>query len=161
VSHATTSLRADDVPWHRGWRPFVLSGICLAGIGVSIYLVIVHYEPGALICSNSGVVNCSKVLSSPSSVIFDIPVAVLGLAYFVGMTAICSPIVWRYGAAWLAWGRIAAAVAGIAMVLYLIAQEGLVLHTICLWCTGVHVLTFAMFLIIITGWEDTGYAQAR
>jgi uncharacterized membrane protein len=36
-----------------------------------------------------------------------------------------------------------------------------VLHTICLWCTVVHVLTFAMFLIIITGWEDTGYAQSR
>jgi uncharacterized membrane protein len=47
------------------------------------------------------------------------------------------------------------------MVVYLVYQEALVLHTICLWCTGVHVLTFAMFLIIITGWEDTGYAQSR
>jgi uncharacterized membrane protein len=56
---------------------------------------------------------------------------------------------------------VAAAVAGIGTVVYLIYQEALVLHTICLWCTGVHVLTFAMFLIILSGWEDTGYAQLR
>jgi uncharacterized membrane protein len=73
---------------------------------------------------------------------------------------ICLPVAWRSNAAWLAWGRIAAAIVGIGMVVYLIAQEALVLRTICLWCTGVHVLTFAMFLIIITGWEDTGYAQS-
>jgi hypothetical protein len=35
------------------------------------------------------------------------------------------------------------------------------MHTICPWFTGVHVLTFAMFLVVITGWEDTGYAQSR
>jgi uncharacterized membrane protein len=46
------------------------------------------------------------------------------------------------------------------MVIYLISQEALVLHVICLWCTGVHVLTFVLFLLVITGWEDTGYAQS-
>ncbi len=142
------------------WRPAALGGICLAGIAISIYLLIVHYEPTALVCSNSGLVNCSKVLTSPSSVIFGIPVPIFGLLFFVGMAVICLPVAWRSNAAWLAWGRIAAAIVGIGMVVYLIAQEALVLRTICLWCTGVHVLTFAMFLIIITGWEDTGYAQS-
>jgi uncharacterized membrane protein len=143
------------------WRPLVLSAICLAGVGISIYLLIVHYDRGALICNTSGVVNCSKVLTSPSSVIFGIPVPIFGLLYFIGMGAICLPFAWRSEWAWLAWGRLAGAVAGIGMVVYLIYQEALVLHTICLWCTGVHVLTFAMFLIILTGWEDTGYARSR
>ena len=154
-------LRAGDILKGRPWRPAAIGAICLAGVAISIYLLIVHYEPSALICSNSGVVNCSKVLTSPSSVIFGVPVPIFGLLFFVGMGAICLPFAWRSDAAWLAWGRIAAAVAGIGMVIYLVAQEALVLHTICLWCTAVHVLTFAMFLIIITGWEDTGFAQSR
>ena len=145
----------------RLWRPLVLGAICLAGIGISIYLLIVHYEPGALICNTGGVVNCSKVLTSSSSVIFGIPVPYFGLAFFVAMGASCLPAAWSSEAAWIAWGRVGAAVAGIGMVVYLVYQEALVLHTICLWCTGVHVLTFAMFLIIVTGWYDTGYAQAR
>ena len=158
---AETRSRVGDIVQGRPWRPLVIGAICLAGIAISIYLLIVHYEPGALICSNSGAVNCFKVLTSPSSVIFEVPVPVFGMIFFIGMGAICLPFAWRFDAAWLAWGRIAAAVAGIGMVVYLVYQEALVLHTICLWCTGVHVLTFAMFLIIITGWEDTGYAQSR
>ncbi len=153
-------LRAGDILRGRPWRPFAIGGICVAGFAISIYLLIVHYQPGALICTNSGVVNCSKVLTSPSSVIFGIPVPIFGLVFFLGMGVICLPVAWRVEASWLAWGRIAAAIVGIGMVIYFVAQEALVLHTICLWCTGVHVLTFAIFLIIITGWEDTGYAQS-
>jgi uncharacterized membrane protein len=100
------------------------------------------------------------VLKSPSSVIFGVPVPYFGLAYFVGMGVICLPAAWRSEAAWLAWGRLAAAVAGIGMVVYLVYQEAIVLHEICLWCTGVHVLTFAMFIIIISGWQETGYDEA-
>ena len=158
---AANRLRAGDVLQGRPWQPLAIGGICLAGIAISIYLLIVHYEPGALICSNTGVVNCSKVLTSSSSVMFGIPVPIFGLLFFVGMGLICLPVAWRFDASWLAWGRTAGAVAGIGMVIYLVAQEALVLHTICLWCTVVHVLTFAMFLIIITGWDDTGYAQSR
>jgi uncharacterized membrane protein len=153
--------RAGGVVQGRPWRPLATGAICLVGIAISIYLLIVHYDQGALICSNSGTVNCFKVLTSPSSVIFGVPVPIFGMVFFIGMGVICLPFAWRFDAAWLAWGRIAAAVAGIGMVVYLVYQEALVLHTICLWCTGVHVLTFAMFLIIITGWEDTGYARSR
>jgi uncharacterized membrane protein len=161
VSRLTTGLRAGSELDRRFWRPLAIGAICLAGIAISIYLLIVHYDKGALVCSDTGAVNCSKVLTSPQSVIFGIPVPIFGLLFFVGMAAICIPAAWRSRAAWLAWGRVGAAVVGMAMVIYLIAQEGLVLHTICLWCTGVHVLTFAMFLVIITGWEETGYAQSR
>jgi uncharacterized membrane protein len=102
------------------------------------------------------------VLTSPSSVILGIPVPIFGVLYFIAMAAVCIPsAAWRSEAPWLAWGRIAAVVVGMGMVIWLVGQEALVLHAICLWCTGVHILTFIMFLIVITGWEDTGYAQAR
>ena len=131
VATPVRSRESLDSP--RLWRPFATGGISLAGIGISIYLLIVHYEPQALVCSTSGIVNCEKVLTSPQSVILGIPVPMFGIAFFVAI---------------------------LAMVVYLISQEALTLHAICLWCTSVHVLTFALFLIVITGWEDTGYAQS-
>ena len=144
----------------RLWRPAATGAISLAGIGISIYLLIVHYQPSALVCSTNGVVDCEKVLTSPQSVIFGIPVPVYGLAFFVAMTALSLPAAWRSRSRWLARARLAAVVVGIGMVIYLISQEALTLHAICLWCTSVHVLTFALFLIVITGWDDTGYAQS-
>ena len=161
MTDVAATVRSDDVfERHRLWRPVATGVISLAGIGISIYLLIVHYEPQALVCARSGVVNCEKVLTSPQSVIFGIPVPIFGLAFFAGMTVLSLPAAWRSTSAWLARGRVAAVVVGMGMVLYLISQEALTLHAICLWCTSVHVLTFAMFLIVITGWEDTGYAQS-
>ena len=83
--------RFEEPAPRRAWRPLALGAICLAGIGVSIYLLIVHYEPRALICGQAGVVDCQQVLTSPSSVIFHIPVPYFGLVYFVAMGAICLP----------------------------------------------------------------------
>ncbi len=100
------------------------------------------------------------MLTSPQSVIFGIPVPIYGLAFFVAMTALSLPAAWRSRSPWLARARLAAVVVGIGTVIYLISQEALTLHAICLWCTSVHVLTFALFLIVITGWDDTGYAQS-
>jgi uncharacterized membrane protein len=35
-------------------------------------------------------------------------------------------------------------------VLWLIAAELLIIKSICLWCTGVHVVTFVLFVITLT-----------
>lgn len=163
MSRASTASRSKALEFRapREWRPAVLGAICLAGVAISVYLTIVHYEPQALICGKAGAINCEKVLTSPSSVVFGIPVPFFGLAYFIGMGLLNLPAAWRSDAPVWAYARVAGAVAGIGMVVYLIYQEALVLHTICLWCTGVHILTFAMFLIIVASWYETGYAQAR
>jgi len=155
-----TTLEPDTYQ-RRLWRPLATGLISIAGFGVSIYLLIVHYQPRVLVCNTSGVVNCEKVLTSPQSVIFGIPVPVFGLAFFLAMGLMSLPAAWRSTSPLLAWGRMAAVVVGMGMVIYLISQEALTLHAICLWCTSVHVMTFALFLIVITGWDDTGYAQSR
>jgi len=160
MSRLMAGPRSEAATQLRLWRPLATGLISVAGLGVSIYLLIVHYQPTALVCNKSSVVNCEKVLTSPQSVIFGIPVPVLGLAFFVGMIVMSLPAMWRSRSAWVARGRIASVIVGMGMVIYLISQEALTLHAICLWCTSVHVLTFALFLIVITGWEDTGYAQS-
>jgi hypothetical protein len=36
------------------------------------------------------------------------------------------------------------------MIIYLISAEFFVIKAICLWCSGVHVITFFLFVIIVT-----------
>jgi hypothetical protein len=43
-----------------------------------------------------------------------------------------------------------------AFVLYLVYAEIVLLHTLCEWCTVVHVLTFATFLLALQRWQQRG-----
>jgi uncharacterized membrane protein len=36
------------------------------------------------------------------------------------------------------------------MVVYLVTTALFTIKKICLWCTGVHVVTFALFVIVVT-----------
>jgi uncharacterized membrane protein len=130
------------------WVAFVLA---LAGLGISIYLTIAHFVgTQALACSDQGVVNCAKVTTSAQSRFVGIPVAVLGLVYYVAMTLLNVPSAWRARDRRVHIVRLAAAVVGICFALYLVAAELLIIGNICLWCTAVHVVTFVLFVVIVT-----------
>lgn len=137
-----------DVP--RWAAPLTLS-ISAAGLGASAYLTWSHYAaPTALSCPDTGAINCVKVTTSAQSMVFGtIPVAVLGLAFFTAMIALCLPVAWRARSPWVSRARVVAAIAGIGWVLYLVGVELLAVHAICLWCTGVHVLAFALFVAVV------------
>jgi uncharacterized membrane protein len=131
--------------WLR-WTTFVLA---LAGLGVSIYLTYAHYTESALAgCTETtGVVNCGKVTTSAESVVFGIPVAVLGLAFYVFVVAIMSPWAWRARRREVGLLRMASLVAGIGFVMYLLYAELFDIGSICLYCTSVHVITFVLFVL--------------
>ena len=134
------------------WRPAVTVILCAIGLGLSIYTLWVHYHPSALSCPlASGSIDCRAVLTSAQSVIFGIPVPVFGLVFFLGLGALCLPDAWRSTAAWIHWLRLIGVIAGIGTVVYLVSTELFTVKKICLWCTGVHVVTFALFVIVITG----------
>ena len=136
-----------DPPWIR-WGALLLS---VAGFGVSVYLTIAHYTSSAILaCSESGLVNCGKVTTSPESNVFGIfPVAVLGLAFFVFMLAINSPWAWRSRQPLIPMARLASVLVGIVFVLYLVYTELFTLNAICLYCTAVHIITFLLFALIM------------
>jgi uncharacterized membrane protein len=130
--------------------------LSLLGLGVSTYLTITHYDTGVpLACSDNGVINCALVTSSPESMVtvwpgkLAVPVAVLGLAFFVFMVVANSPWAWRSRYPQVAMVRLASVVVGIGFVLYLVYTELFTLDHICLWCTSVHVLTFLLFVLIL------------
>jgi uncharacterized membrane protein len=126
--------------------------LCLAGLGVSTYLTIAHYNAKLLLaCPETGIVNCAKVTESPQSAILGVPVALLGLLYFVAIAPLHLPAAWRSDSSLLRRARVGAAVAGILMVLYLVYTELFTLDALCLWCTAVHVVTFLLFVVTLVG----------
>jgi uncharacterized membrane protein len=145
------------------WQPAVTLLLAAFGLGVSVYLTITHFDKVALVCSDNGAINCAKVTTSPQSVILGIPVAMLGLAYFVPMLLLCLPAAWRSADRRVHLARLGLAIIGVGMILYLLVAELFIIKAICLWCSSVHVVTFLLFVIIVTASPSvlsTGYALA-
>jgi uncharacterized membrane protein len=132
------------------WQPLTTLLLSLFGFGVSIYLTITHFSPHALVCVSNSTFNCEKVTTSPQSEVFGIPVAILGLLYFVPMIALCSPMAWRSTDRRIHLARLALSIVGVGMILYLIIAELFIIKAICLWCSSVHIVTFILFVIIVT-----------
>lgn len=133
------------------WRPWAAFALCLVGLGVSVYLTIAHFSSASILsCSDQGVVNCAKVTTSAESEVFGhLPVAVLGLAFFVVMAVLDAPMMWRVKDRRVHLLRLAATVVGMGFVLYLLAAELVIIGNICLWCTSVHVVTFLLFILTV------------
>jgi uncharacterized membrane protein len=124
---------------------FVLS---LIGLGLSTYLTITHFRPAVLFCTENGVFNCSLVTNSGESRFVGIPVAFLGLGTYVVMTVLNSPWVWRAQNYWIHVARYVLSIVSMCFVLWLLTAELLIIKSLCLYCTGVHIVTFALFIVL-------------
>lgn len=123
--------------------------LCLAGLGVATYLTIEHFNTSlTLACPDTGRINCQKVTTSQYSHVLGIPVAVLGLVYFVVALPLFTPQAWRSTSPLVRLARFGWVGAGMLMVLYLVWAEFFGVSAICLWCTSVHVVTFLLFCLV-------------
>jgi len=131
----------------RAKSQFFILACSLVGAGIAVYLTSVHYELAPLACSESGFVNCAHVLSSPYSVVpgTSIPISIPGLVWNLVMAALAIMGL-RLQAGWLRLAQFAWSLAGLLTVLYLVYVEIVLLHTLCAWCTAIHVLILLMFL---------------
>lgn len=115
----------------------------VAGLGISIYLTVVHYAGVPLACPLNGTINCEAVLSSRYGVIAGtgVPTSAAGILWFA-----VSMLLWARpaGRIQLAWS-----VAGLATILSLIFVEIVLVGAICAWCTAAHVLVLVIFLIAL------------
>ena len=133
------------------WQQVSTLVLSAGGLGVSLYLTVAHYTTSVtLACPDTGVVNCEKVTTSPQSMLFGtVPVALLGLLFYLFMAAVNSPWAWRANWPALRWARLGSLIAGVAFVLYLIYTELFTLNAICLWCTSIHVITILLFALVV------------
>jgi len=139
---------------------FVLS---LIGLGLSAYLTYEHFQPVFHGCAfSSGVINCQKVTTSAESHILGIPIAILGLANYVVMVILNSPWAWRARARWVHVARFVLGIASMCFVLWLIYAEVEIIGAICLYCTGVHIVTFALLIVLtIVCPAQLGWSKSR
>jgi uncharacterized membrane protein len=158
VAVATPQETVTPTPAWLQWTTWVLS---LGGLGVSTYLTIAHFNTSvSLACPATSTINCEKVTTSPQSYAFGIPVAVLGLAFYLFLAVANSPWAWRVTWPPLRWARLGSVVVGILFALYLIYSELFTIGAICLWCTSVHVITFCLFALIVFS-AAAGYGTAK
>ena len=133
------------------WLQIVTLVLALGGLGVSIYETWAHYNGSQLFaCNGNGAENCTAVITSPQSMVFGvIPVAILGLAFYVFVVAIMSPWAWRTQRREVHLLRLASMAVGMGFVMYLIYAELYQIGSWCLYCTVVHIITFLLFCITV------------
>jgi len=145
------------------WLQVVTLVLALGGLGVSIYETWAHYNGSRLFaCNGNGAENCTAVITSPQSMVFGvIPVAILGLAFYVFVVAIMSPWAWRMQRREVHLLRLASLTVGMGFVMYLIYAELYQIGSWCLYCTIVHIITFLLFCITVVSAAIWGIPAPR
>jgi uncharacterized membrane protein len=132
-----------------GWMQVSALVLCVLGLLDSAYQTYTHFTGTGLAgCSAAGD-PCVLVQNSSYAYVAGIPVAVLGVAFYAFMVAICSPAAWRSGLTAIRWVRLASVVTGMIFVLYLVYAELIGVGRICPYCTSVHIITFLLFTLIV------------
>ncbi len=141
--------------WTGPGRPgaWLLVAFATAGFGVAVYLTAVHYAHVPLACSDTGLVNCARVVTSQFSVVpgTNLPITVPGMGFFLVSFGLAwgqlrRPYRFSLRQAHFAWTCL-----GLLTVFYLVFVELVELHNICLWCTSVHALI--VLTLITTAWR--------
>jgi uncharacterized membrane protein len=133
------------------WLQVTSMVLAVIGLAISAYETYAHFNGNHLAgCpTGGGTFNCAAVITSSQSMVFGvIPVAILGLAFYVVAVPLFSPWGWRLERRAVHQLRLASAIAGMGFVMYLIYAE-LQIGSICEYCTGVHVVTFLLFCITV------------
>jgi uncharacterized membrane protein len=150
VASADTRVEAgagSTVPRSLVWASFV---VAVLGLADAVYLA---YEHGSgshsLACPDTGRINCAKVTTSSYSELHGIPVAYLGVAFFVLLVVVMSPWVWAMESPLVRLARMVLVVGGLGFAIYLVWAEFYKLDALCLYCTGVHVAAFVLFVVTL------------
>ena len=129
---SATRPHADEAASDRKLRLAILV-LTVIGIGIAGYLTYVHYEGLKVLCLSSG--GCETVQASRYAKLDGVPVAVLGLAGYIGILgslAVRGEL-----------GRVAGfaiALIGFGFSLYLTYRELFTIKAICQWCVSSAVL---------------------
>lgn len=120
----------------------------LAGLGIAVYLLIVHYRDDLLVCGVGG--DCHAVQQSSYATIGPIPVALLGVLLMATLLSLWLLRFMRPELAFAATGlSFALLLAGVVSEGYLTYLEIWVIEAICQWCVA-----FAVVLVILLAAES-------
>lgn len=123
--------------------------LAVLGLGVAGYMAYIEITHVAAVCGPVG--ECNVVQTSQYATIAGIPVAVLGLIFYLAV-----PVLWavqRYTVG--KWARPAAlallglAVFGVLFSIYLTLLEIFVIHAVCMWCLSSALITTLIMVVVV------------
>lgn len=106
----------------------IVAGVALVGLGIAAYLTYVHYADISPACTTGG---CEKVQASDYAKLAGVPVAVLGLAGYLGILGSLA-VPGETGRAITA----GLALVGFGYSAYLTYLELAKIDAVCQWCVG-------------------------
>ena len=135
------------------WLQITAFALAILGLVISAYETYAHFNGSHLAgcpTGGNGTFNCTAVITSSQSMVFGVlPVAVLGLAFYVAAVPLFSPWAWRMKRREVHLLRLVSVIVGMGFVMYLIYAELYQIGDICEYCTGVHIVTFLLFCITV------------
>ncbi len=131
-----------------------LAVLGLPGSAVAAYLTYAHWADRATVCGGIG--ECELVQTSEYSDIAGVPVALLGVFYFVAMAFLALVRINRIrwvpgGLEWVQPVALSMALAATAFIAYLTYVELFILEAICVWCVGLATLTVTSLGLTVWG----------
>ena len=127
---------------------YVMGALAAAGVSVSAYLTYLSaMPPSSCLIGEFSIFSCDRVIWSQYSRFYGVPVAPLGLAWFVIALGLIV-MTWRderFKRYVLAWSLLGAA--GVAGFVY---TELFLLGAVCPWCTVAHVLGLGILALSLT-----------
>jgi len=132
----------------------VAAVLALAGLMLSIYLLLQRLGYlGALVCGTGG---CETVQASRWSEFLGVPVALWGVAGYLGLFAVAFAGVQGRWAEQGGPTKLLALLSGVgvAFTLYLTYLELFVIHAVCRWCVGSAVIIVAVFISSLAGLRE-------
>jgi uncharacterized membrane protein len=118
-------------------------GVALIGLGIATYLTVVHYAGASPVCAIAH--GCETVQKSHYSMLFGVPVALLGGLTYVGILATLA----RDNENARTAGAMLAIV-GVGFSAWLTFVEVFKLHAICIWCVGSAICMALLAILTVT-----------
>ena len=140
----------------RRWPLVAFFSLCLAGLGVAIYLAVlhaqVHLDPNhQSFCAISEKVNCDTVAESEYSIFLGLPNAVWGVAGYLLMAALA---LWgltraRLSRDWPAGLLLALSAFSVAVSIVLAVIGELVIRSLCIMCMASWAASLGLFVLAL------------
>jgi dihydroorotate dehydrogenase subfamily 2 len=129
----------------RGSLNTILLLLGLIGILDAGYLTLEHYSQTLPPCSTSIFIDCGKVLRSPYSLLYGVPLALLGLIYYTTITGLLLAV-FKTSKRLLKYGVLVFSSLGFLFSAYLVYLQLIVIGSICLYCIASAIISTSIFL---------------
>jgi uncharacterized membrane protein len=138
------SASARNLHYRPLFTTLAILAMSLLGFLDSLYLAVAHYRDSVPTCTV--IRGCETVLTSRFSSVLGVPVALMGVVFFVVAFYSAIATVTHAGQRTFVWMR-AVAYVGVAVSLFFFLVQALVIHVYCQYCLASEVLVVGIFVL--------------